>query len=1188
MSQEAANTFSEGLIMDLNPLTTPNNVLTNCLNGTFITFNGNEFVLQNDMGNGRVETAYLPSGYVPVGIKEHGGIIYVASYNPLTNRSQIGSFPSPERNISSEELNTPNSSLLWEDFWSKPEGVEGENILTSTVSRIQVSSNIVRSGDKFSIMFDTEDFNSLSQWISNFNNTSDGKIKYHHNKLLTIQIATEDSSGNLIDITEVLKRTQTTQDKSNAVIEFDPNTLPQIKFNSGYFIQEYTAGDTNDLTRFRESKALNTYNNKISGNLYVVATLNTITYYNVSLFGYKNPNEKNPENPLENAMEVTLPNGKNVTICAGEAITCTEVEYQYNCPDGYRSDLKDNEISEFPSDYCPSDVFIPNKVLGGSLLDALYWDANTSSSEPSTNKWSLEYPVSDYQSSESEYYYPKYDKTTGLYTLKELLLGNVQEKEDKLISSGGLPTEGILQFDLTPYMTYGELNGLKTTVGLNLSLLGSGTTDLTTWKYYINQNNVDITWGFSSYPLYQHEVKGILFEFKELSQNSENQKNYALYISGRESYNGIFTNSVQLVSGNIYVVKITVFQGPIGDSMGVTLKKGDLDTDLIASYETPDSITETVFWRTLICDQSYNQYYSTTKDMTKEIQQIDVKLIGNTSALYTRDNQITADEVNLLYNEPVLEQGYEVKYVHNNIKVNLEYTDTYQVENSLFELDPEQDLVLYHTITNGRVIINKDINVQTENVTFISDYEIKKQLNSDNGINIGSDSLTILLDIPIHYDYSPHSKFVEFAYRPLKIDNIRMIGSKIQKDQLFYSLPWWKSGKNKSDRAVDLYRMLSSFQKQFYGTTGSTNDHASFKADGVDKFNWGYSSILGESPVLVFVSSNGDPRTNIRKGTNGVEYEHIQVYAKSTDGGYHMILFCRNKPIRNNETDKVYWHQSKKDQIDSLTGDPVAIINELFLERIYTYQEYNNNVTYYGLYGYKYINDINTQCQIDFNVTSAGYFIKYKDDLYHILNIKSWLNNIDQSILNSDVDNSFILTNLTPNLIEINESYSISVPIVFTGSYLIYNQFQTKMASFNDATIAMVDYHNRNFFLQESDNSPLIRNYWYYLYDINEFNYDNPEIYNTESEIGLTEVPNWLSTYFQLTDGIPLIYPNNSRNAYWDFYISKASENHDHGWNMSEVLVNTQICGDRSFPLSIGLANEMAWITTDSANAPSI
>ena len=45
MKKEAVNTFSEGLIMDLNPLTTPPNVMTSCLNGTLITYNGNEFVL---------------------------------------------------------------------------------------------------------------------------------------------------------------------------------------------------------------------------------------------------------------------------------------------------------------------------------------------------------------------------------------------------------------------------------------------------------------------------------------------------------------------------------------------------------------------------------------------------------------------------------------------------------------------------------------------------------------------------------------------------------------------------------------------------------------------------------------------------------------------------------------------------------------------------------------------------------------------------------------------------------------------------------------------------------------------------------------------------------------------------------------------------------------------------------------
>ena len=41
MKKEAVSTFNEGLNYDLNPITTPNNVLTDCVNGTISTFNGN-------------------------------------------------------------------------------------------------------------------------------------------------------------------------------------------------------------------------------------------------------------------------------------------------------------------------------------------------------------------------------------------------------------------------------------------------------------------------------------------------------------------------------------------------------------------------------------------------------------------------------------------------------------------------------------------------------------------------------------------------------------------------------------------------------------------------------------------------------------------------------------------------------------------------------------------------------------------------------------------------------------------------------------------------------------------------------------------------------------------------------------------------------------------------------------------
>jgi hypothetical protein len=43
--EEAINTFNKGMMMDFNSLSTPNNILTDCLNGTIITFNGNEYAL---------------------------------------------------------------------------------------------------------------------------------------------------------------------------------------------------------------------------------------------------------------------------------------------------------------------------------------------------------------------------------------------------------------------------------------------------------------------------------------------------------------------------------------------------------------------------------------------------------------------------------------------------------------------------------------------------------------------------------------------------------------------------------------------------------------------------------------------------------------------------------------------------------------------------------------------------------------------------------------------------------------------------------------------------------------------------------------------------------------------------------------------------------------------------------------
>lgn len=94
--QEVTSVFSDGLMMDLNPINTPKSVLTDCLNGTFITYNGNEFVLQNDMGNYKLQNCKLPTNFIPVGVKGYADILYIVSYNPITKEVEIGSYPAPQ------------------------------------------------------------------------------------------------------------------------------------------------------------------------------------------------------------------------------------------------------------------------------------------------------------------------------------------------------------------------------------------------------------------------------------------------------------------------------------------------------------------------------------------------------------------------------------------------------------------------------------------------------------------------------------------------------------------------------------------------------------------------------------------------------------------------------------------------------------------------------------------------------------------------------------------------------------------------------------------------------------------------------------------------------------------------------------------------------------------------------------
>ena len=146
MRKESSNQFTEGLVCDLNPINTPNTVLTDNINGTIITYDGNEFSLQNDLGNYELKNCRLKPNYIPVGVKEYGDILYIVSYNPLDNHVEVGSYPSP-LNVGSKE--------------SLPSNVTFESILKDVVENQEQSSNysdlvkqekqIIFSGDDYKL-----------------------------------------------------------------------------------------------------------------------------------------------------------------------------------------------------------------------------------------------------------------------------------------------------------------------------------------------------------------------------------------------------------------------------------------------------------------------------------------------------------------------------------------------------------------------------------------------------------------------------------------------------------------------------------------------------------------------------------------------------------------------------------------------------------------------------------------------------------------------------------------------------------------------------------------------------------------------------------------------------------------------------------------------------------------------------
>lgn len=326
--EQAVNQFNKGLQMDTNPMLQGNNSLTDCLNGTLVTMNGNEIILQNDMGNRKIDQAYLPSGYEPVGIKEYGGVIYLALYNPITNRSQIGSFPSPDQRVLNDITYKNNFDLknLSKTFKKNTlYFLENDTMLIPLTS-----SNLIRVGDKFSIYIDDDEFWSTyvednGVQLSNYHNTFGEKIVSPKNKLYTLSIGILNSKNEFVDITPTLQKWYYDDDgKKEELLSFSNEISQNYINNAGYFIKRFAPSteiqteDDENLLKERQKLALNTYSYKLVGPLYLKAKLNHPTDFSYNITGSKVTQET--ATGLVTKLQLTI-----------------DGTLTYNCPDGVDS-----------------------------------------------------------------------------------------------------------------------------------------------------------------------------------------------------------------------------------------------------------------------------------------------------------------------------------------------------------------------------------------------------------------------------------------------------------------------------------------------------------------------------------------------------------------------------------------------------------------------------------------------------------------------------------------------------------------------------------------------------------------------------------------------------------------------------------------------------------------------------------
>lgn len=558
----AKNSFQEGLILDISPENMSATSMSSALNATLLTFNGNEMVLQNDMGNGRVETAFLPEGYVPVGTCEFGDIIYIVSYNPLINKSQIGCFPSPERNISTEELGGLGQSLQSSDFQEMNGGSPTGKLKATSVKKILYDNRDMTPGDKYIIYSEDLDRNNTN--LSDYGNTSHTHETFP--KLVKIHVVSIEESGKIVYLDSTTRW-----------------------YDNDYYLSNKGKKDNGkvDLDSYRDllSSGYSIFSSKVSGKLALLVELEKITGFSCAWEAYSLNGEESDNTDYSIYMHYNWttehndvnPDGVALLISEWSEINGTRGQYQkwsntdkkftlnqpinigINLPQSsntqrykngftrhysqesnisystYESIKYDKRIEAYQDAY----KLNINKTSGGIPIPGEYYINCTKLYEGSyysgTNRI---YPNSINDSIVNNYFHYPIIKHFGNFTIPTKQTFNVDgEKIVKYPNINNL----IYHYKIAPTMPYGILEEYAQEGYIDFSKLGKRHINLNTWKYYNYENTSTLTWGMEAYTEPNKGIQEIVFEFYD-----NNGFIAAYHTKDKLSYNGVFTEYLTL------------------------------------------------------------------------------------------------------------------------------------------------------------------------------------------------------------------------------------------------------------------------------------------------------------------------------------------------------------------------------------------------------------------------------------------------------------------------------------------------------------------------------------------------------------------------------------------------------------------------------------------------------------------